>query len=120
MKVLANTLTQAAASITFLIGTTSLDSFSLKGLGFLFWAVSPYFLMIFTLSKSSNQLMIRGISVCSMVIALFGTALLVYSMYIQKDAQSALAFVVIPIYQWGIFLLSSLFLYLIYKIKTRK
>jgi hypothetical protein len=115
MNLLGNKINLFAAIITLVIGMTSMDNFSLSGLVFLISALSPYVFMIWVLSKIGTLSRSKEVSLLFIVIAICGVTLLVYSMYIQKDAQSALAFVVIPMYQWGILLLASLPLYFIYK-----
>ncbi|NKQ41298.1 MAG: hypothetical protein HF962_06985 [Sulfurovum sp.] len=104
-----------AALFTAIVGIVSMADFSLGALGFLFWAVSPYIFAAYLLKKSTGNVAVTFTSLLSLVVALGGISLLLYAMYIEKDAQSALAFVVIPTYQWGLLLLSTLVLYLINK-----
>jgi len=95
------------------IGILQMETFSLGGVGILVWTISPYLLSIYIVMKTSEMIYI--VSILSIFIAIFSVSLLIYTLYIQNDAQSALAFFVIPLYQWGILLLSILMTYFIHK-----
>ncbi len=92
-----------------------MDTFSLGAIGFLVWAISPYLFAAFMTKRSTQYaatLMITGVS---FVLALGGIFLLIDAMYIHTDAQSALVFVVIPMYQWIILLITAIPIYFINK-----
>ena len=115
MKKIAYGINFIAVMITIGIGIQSMDTFSLKAVGFIVLASSPYLygsLLIKSVSKR-NAIVITTFVV--FVLAIGGTYLLLDAMYIHPDPQGALAFVVIPVYQWGLLLLATLPIYLINK-----
>jgi len=105
--------------ITLFIGISNMDKVSLFGVGVLVWAISPYLLAVFILNNSRDKFIIKLISLSSILIAIFGLGTLIYSMYIQHDAQNALSFIVIPFYQIGLLLLIYLPLYFMYKNRSK-
>jgi hypothetical protein len=115
MKSLSITVIILASIITVGIGFVNMEELSLLGVGFLFGAISPYLMAIFVLTKSNKKALVTAVSILSLIIAVGGVSLLVYSMYVEKDAQSALAFIVIPVYQWGLYLIALFPLYFIHK-----
>ena len=97
-----------------------MDAFSLGALGLLVWAVSPYLYgMLVTKLVSKRNAVVTIVLVVS-VIVMAGIGLLIDAMYIHTDPQSALAFVVIPVYQWALLLLATLPIYLLNKNKKGK
>ena len=92
-----------------------MDTFAPGAIGLLVWAISPY-LFAALMTKRSTQyaaiLMATGVSV---ILAIGGIFLLIDAMYIHQDAQSALVFVVIPMYQWIILFITALPIYFINK-----
>ena len=97
------------------IGIQSMGIFSLEVAGILFLASSPYLYgSLLTKFVSKRKAIVLTTFVVS-VLAIGGSYLLLDAMYIHPDAQSALAFVVIPVYQWGLLLLATIPIYLINK-----
>ena len=104
-----------ASSLTIVVGVLNMDTFTLGVMGFLVWAVSPYLYgMILPKLLSKRKAIIVSVLLIS-VIATAGIFLLIDTMYIHPDAQSALAFVVIAAYQWGLLLLATIPIYVINK-----
>ncbi len=115
MKKIAYVISFIAMMITIEIGIQSIDTFSLKAVGFLLLAISPYLYGSLVTKWVSNQKAIILTTFVVFVLSIGGSYLLLDSMYIHPDPQSALAFVVIPIYQWGLLLLATLPIYLFNK-----
>ena len=115
MKRLAYSINLLAGLVIVGVGIQSMDVFSLGTVVFLVWAVSPYLLAALLtkwVKTRSSILIMFGLSV---LLAISGIFLLVDAMYIHPDAQGALAFVVIPLYQWVILLIVTLPLLVIEK-----
>ena len=115
MKNIAYGISFIAIMITIGIGIQSMDTFSLKAVGFLFLASSPYLYGSLVTKLVLNQNAIVITTVVVFVLATGGIYLLLDAMYIHPDPQGALAFVVIPVYQWGLLLLATLPIYLFNK-----
>ena len=92
-----------------------MDTFALGAIGFLVWAISPYLFAAFMTKQSTQYVAILIITGVSSVLAIGGIFLLIDAMYIHLDAQSALVFVVIPMYQWIILLITALPVYFMNK-----
>jgi len=92
-----------------------MDIFALGAIGLLVWAISPYLFAAFLTKQSTHHAAITVITGISLILAIGGIFLLIDAMYIHLDAQSALVFVVIPMYQWIILLITALSLYFINK-----
>jgi len=92
-----------------------MDIFALGAIGLLVWAISPYLFAVFLTKQSTHHAAITVITGISLILAIGGIFLLIDAMYIHLDAQSALVFVVIPMYQWIILLITALSLYFINK-----
>ena len=101
--------------LTLTIGILNMDHFSLSVLGFLLWAASPYLYSMLVIKLVSKKTAVTAMTVIMTLTAMIGIFIIFDAMYIIKDAQSALAFVVIPLYQWGLLLLATLPIYLIPK-----
>ncbi len=104
-----------ASLVTITVGILNIDTFALGAIGFLVWSISPYLFAAFITKRSTQYatiLMATGISV---ILAIGGIFLLIDAMYIHQDAQSALVFIVIPMYQWIILLITALPIYFINK-----
>ena len=106
-KKIAYVLSLLAALITLGIGFYTMEAFSSAGLIMLILAITPYFIMSFVISKSQHSLSIIVNTWLTIFLTLLGTATLAYEMFIHKDAQSALSFVVIPVYQFFTFAIIS-------------
>ena len=108
MKQLSFSVLFIAAAATLGIAVLNMDSFSMDVMIYLIWAVSPYGAAAFIARQAQGYRAVMTAAAFSMFIALGGLWLLVYSFYIHPDAQSALAFVVIPVYQWAVLLVDGL------------
>ena len=104
-----------AGLVTIGIGILSMDSFSLGAIGFLLWAISPYLFAMFVTKHTTEHITTIIITSVSLILAIGGVSLLVDAIYIHTDAQSALAFMVIPTYQWIMLLIATLAIYIIHK-----
>jgi len=98
-----------------MVGILNMDTFALGAIGFLVWAISPYLFAVFMTQRSTQHVAILIVTGVSFILAIGGVFLLIDAMYIHQDAQSALVFVVIPMYQWIILLVTALPLYFINK-----
>ena len=101
--------------MTITVGILNMDTFVLGTIGFLIWAISPYLFAVFMTQRSTQHVAILIVTGVSFILAIGGVFLLIDAMYIHQDAQSALVFVVIPMYQWIILLITALPLYFINK-----
>ncbi len=77
--------------------------------GFALWAISPYLILTIILqgfrkNKYSTNTAIIG----ALIIAITSCALLIDAFFIHIDAQNALVFIFLPIYQWVAFLVLAL------------
>ena len=110
-----------AAAVTFLIALVSLD-YSTISLGdfassliLIAGILSPYgFALIINkmLSKKSTILIHHIIST---FISVTGVFTIIYAQFIQQDAQSSMALIVIPLFQWIILIPLSLVLFILHK-----
>ncbi len=115
IKITAYVLAAFSVIFTIAVGILNMDAFSLGALGLLVWAVSPYLYgMLLTKLVSKRKAVVTVVLLVS-VIVIGGIVLLIDAMYIHTDPQSALVFVVIPLYQWGLLLLTTLPIYLLNK-----
>jgi len=96
-----------------MVGILNMDTFVLGAIGFLLWAVSPYLFAIFMTKQNTQYAATLVVTGVSSVLAIGGIFLLIDAMYIHLDAQSALVFVVIPMYQWIILLVTAFPIYFI-------
>ncbi|RLA70008.1 MAG: hypothetical protein DRG09_04370 [Epsilonproteobacteria bacterium] len=115
MKTIAYRIGVLSILLTLAIGIFSMENFSFAVLGFLLWSVSPYLYTMFVIKLVSHKTAVTAMTVILTLTAMIGIFIIYDAMYIVKDAQSALALVVIPLYQWGLLLLSTLPIYLIHK-----
>ena len=114
-KTLFYSILLLVALTTVMIGFLNMDTFSLGAIFFFIFAISPYYFSFYLLQKSTENVVVIVASFLSLFVAIGGISLLIYAMYVEKDAQSAMAFVVVPVYQWGLLILGALVLYLINK-----
>ena len=115
MKQLTYAITVLASIVVVGIGIHSMDTLSMTAIGFLIWAISPYLFALFMIERSRKSMAVKILFGVSLFIVVAGIYLLVDAMYLHPDAQGALAFVVVPMYQWMILLITALPLYLINK-----
>ena len=92
-----------------------MDTFALGAIGLLVWTISPYLLAAFMTKRSTQYAATLVITGVSSILVIGGIFLLIDAMYIHLDAQSALVFVVIPMYQWIILLVAAIPIYFINK-----
>jgi len=104
-----------ASLVTITVGILNMDTFSLGAIGFLVWAISPYLFAAFITKCSTQYVAILMSTGVSLILAIGGIFLLIDAMYIHQDAQSALVFVVIPMYQWIILFITAIPIYFINK-----
>ncbi len=102
-----------AAAITVLgIGLASISQpISAPAAGFLGWAVSPYLGLMLLTRTARQKVSIITIAILTAAIAGFGIWIYVDSMFIHNDAQSALVFAVVPLWQWALILIVILLLF---------
>ena len=115
IKTTSYLLAAFAAVFTIAVGILSMDAFSPGAVGLLVWAVSPYLYGMFVTKLVSKRKAIVTFTLVLSVIVIGGIILLIDAMYIHTDPQSALAFIVIPVYQWALLLLATLPVYLLNK-----
>ena len=115
LKVFSYSINLLAGIATIVIGILAMDSFSLAAFAFLVWAITPYLFSAFRTRRSTHQMEIMLVTGLSFIIAIGGIFLLIDAIYIHPDAQSALAFVVIPGYQWIMVLIAAIPVYLVNK-----
>ena len=89
--------------------------------GFALWAISPYLILTIILrgfrkNKYSTNTAIIG----ALIIAVTSCALLIDAFFIHIDAQNALVFIFLPIYQWVAFLLLALICFAVGKFLYRE
>ncbi len=101
--------------MTITVGILNMDTFALGAIGLLVWAISPYLFAVFMIKRITHHAAILIATGVSFILAIGGVFLLIDAMYIHLDAQSALVFVVIPMYQWIILLITALPVYFINK-----
>ncbi len=115
MKRISYGINLFASLVTIAVGILNMESFALGAIGFLVWAVSPYLFAAFMTKQSTQYTATLVVAGVSSILAIGGIFLLIDAMYIHLDAQSALVFVVIPMYQWIILLVTAFSLYFINK-----
>ena len=115
IKTISYLLAAFAAVFTIAVGILSMDAFSLGAVGLLVLAVSPYLYGMVLTKLVSKRKAIVSVALLVSVVVIGGIALLIDAMYIHTDPQSALVFVVIPVYQWALLLLATLPVYLLNK-----
>ena len=115
MKRISYSINIIASLVTIGVGIFNMDTFALGAIGLLIWAISPYLFAVFMTKQSTQYTATLVVTGVSSILAIGGVFLLIDAMYIHQDAQSALVFIVIPMYQWIILLITALPLYLINK-----
>ena len=115
IKTISHSINILSIIIVIVIGILNMESFSLGGAGILAWTISPYLLSSYIIIKASAVSTLWIVAIVSICLAILGVWILIYALYIQNDAQSALVFFVIPMYQWAILLLVTVATYFIGK-----
>ena len=82
--------------------------FSLSSLGFSLWGLSPWLLVTFLVSITSNERTLIATCVLSSVLAVGGLWAIVDVMFIHIDAQGGLVLLFLPFWQLMILALSSI------------
>lgn len=88
-----------------------MDAFSIVAIVFLVWAISPYLFAMLIIKRCTQHRQLMIIAGLASIQAIAGIWVLIDMMYLQQDAQSALAFVVIPMYQWLVLLIIAVLNY---------
>ena len=117
IKRISYSINLLAILVTITVGILNMDTFALGAIGLLIWAISPYLFAIFLTKQSNHHASILIATGVSLILAIGGIFLLIDAMYIHLDAQSALVFIIIPMYQWIILLIAALPIYFINKNK---
>ena len=98
-----------AAAATFSIGLVSATPPLTAGVfGFIGWSVTPYVYLAVLITFISKKHALISVLVLVLVVVGFGLWAFIDSMFIHPDAQGALVFVVIPVWQLGVLLLATL------------
>jgi hypothetical protein len=119
MKFTAYMLTIATAFATLVIVLDAMSKhYSIAATGFLFWAISPYVVLALLIKNAKSKTVMAVALLVSIGVCLFGLILLVDAMYINKDAQGGLVFVVAPFWQWIGLLVVTVPVLLLNKIKN--
>jgi hypothetical protein len=119
MKQLTYIITLLAATSTIIIGIKTMNNqVSAEALGLIFLTVSPYAYLVVMTRHVSKKASIIAVLTLSILVGGFGVWAFVDSMFIQTDAQAGMAFIVVPVYQWGFLLLATLPVYFLNKKKT--
>lgn len=115
MKALAYSMNILAILVTLGIGFLNLESFSFGAVGYLLAVITPYLFALWLTKWSKNEIVTLITVGLSSILALGGVYLLIDAMYVHPDAQSALVFPVVAVYQWAILLVVSIPLYFLNK-----
>ena len=112
MKRFTLLITIVAALITIGIGFDMTDSvFSASALGFIGWSVIPYIYLIVINQKVSEKRSVTAVLVIALLTAAFGIWAFIDASYVHGDAQSGLAWPVIPMWQLGFLVIVSIPVY---------
>ena len=118
MKLSTYLIIIATAIVTIVIGLKTVSSpISTTALGFIGWAVSPYFYLAVMMKLLSKKASISAVLIISVLVGGFGIWMLVDAMFIHIDAQGGLVFIVAPLWQWGALLAATLPVYFLNKVK---
>ncbi len=114
-------ITQFSAALTIAISLYSLNwPFSAADISFLLWAVSPYMLLAMLIHLVSNKTAITSAFIITILTCTTGIGTLINIVFISKEPQVALAFSVIPLWQWGALIVLAIPLTLLNVIKNSK
>lgn len=112
LKLIIVLLSLVAGIVTVVIGLKTVDPpLSMGALGIIGFAITPYIYLIVMAKFVSRYASLVAITILAVIIGILGVWALVDSMYVEPDAQGGLAFIVIPVYQWGLLLVTTLFVY---------
>jgi len=110
MKQIAYLFILLAIAATFYFAIISMgDSFSFKGLATMFVVTVPYFAGMAFLAWFKSRGAVVTMAVGMIALSLLGTFMLYYSILLHPDAQSALTFFVLPVYQFPAVLILAAF-----------
>jgi hypothetical protein len=115
MKKLSYIICIIASVMTVFIGLYSMDQFAWAAVTFLIWAISPYLLILFLVSRTKRSSMMKTFFILLLILAIGGVGILINVMFINPDPQSALAFIALPFYQLFIFMMIALPVYFMQK-----
>jgi len=119
MKQISFIVVIAAAVSTVVIGVKTTNyPISAGALGFIGWAVSPYFYLAVMAKLVSRRAATIVVAVVAFLVGGFGVWAFIDTMFIHPDAQGGLAFIVVPMWQWTMLLLATLPVYLLNKVKS--
>jgi hypothetical protein len=105
-----------AAVATAVIGVIMANSFfSINTWAFIGWAISPYAYLILMMTLVLRPLSFILIMFLTLLVSGIGVWAFVEVLFINPDAQSGLAFMVVPAWQWFVLLLATLPVYLLRK-----
>ncbi len=89
-----------AALVTIYIGFDTAEKPLTAGVfGFVGWALFPYALLIILNQKAIGKASASGVMILSVITAVFGLWTFVHISYVSNDAQSGLAWPVVPLWQ---------------------
>jgi len=90
-------------------------------LGFAVWVTLPYLMTIFLVKKAAASQAKNFVAIIGgLTISLGGVALYIDAVFLYKDAQGALAFVVVPFYQWIILVFLTGFHFLLILLRKKR
>lgn len=113
MKRITYLLIVVAAAATLLLGVTaSSQPASAVGLGFLAWGVSPYLYLAAMNRWAKTRAAGKAVLVIAVLASLIGVWVLLDAMFLHPDAQSGLAFLFAPLWQWFLLLIATVPVYL--------
>ncbi|MEA3546726.1 MAG: hypothetical protein U9R66_03610 [Thermodesulfobacteriota bacterium] len=119
MKQISFIVVIAAAIFTVVIGVkTTSYPISAGALGFIGWAVSPYFYLAGMAKFVAQRAAVIVVAVLAFLVGGFGVWAFIDAMFIHPDAQGGLVFVVVPMWEWALLLLATLPVYLLNKVKN--
>ncbi|VAW71814.1 hypothetical protein MNBD_GAMMA12-1489, partial [hydrothermal vent metagenome] len=95
-----------AAAVMNIIVMDSVVSFTT--LGFIAWALSPYVYMVILVKVVTARRAFIAVMLAAIVVGGFGTLAFVDILFINPDAQGGLVFVVTPLWQWALLIISTL------------
>ncbi len=108
-----------AVAVTVAIGVKITDSPIPAGaLVIIGWAITPYIYLAIMTKLVSHNVSSIIIAVLAFIVGGFGVGGFVDAMFIHPDAQGGLAFIVVPLWQWALLLLTTIPVYFLNKTKN--